>query len=546
MSITKRGHGAGFAALILVFLLLVLTDLAAAGQDDSYRLDPFILEANAEGRLAHIFQRGRLIVGVKTDYAPWGMRDRSGKIIGMEADLALDLGARLGLPVELKEVTTPNRIGMLTRGNVDLLIATMADTSGRRELIDFIRPHYYASGVRLLVPEGKELSSWDSVAQLPICLTEGAFFNRALIEQYDIRPLFFSGTRDSRLALGDGRCIGWAYDDSALSQVVASGQMPGYQLGMSPVMTMEWGIGVPLGEADQPLGQFISQAVADWHRSGFLLSRQTAWGIPETPFLQEQAVLFSARDEQGELRCQWHMEGGFPESCLRLAPMPSASSAQGDGIGFTVFLDELNRQRLLTGIGTTVGVTVVAIIGSLLMGVLFALADQSSGSILKRLLLTYPTRAIISFARMSPPILQLYVIFFGLGGLLMTRFGITLSGFLVACVVFSVYAGSSNAAVLSPALTRITRNDPDLPLLLQIGRAIEQSFEAIVSILVNIAKAAGMATVIAVPEIISIVNRLIGEGENATVLMTMLLVFYFAFVLLIMTLLNQLRRVIQT
>lgn len=545
MRMTQCGHGARFAALLFGFLLLVLMDIAAAGEDGSYRLDPRVLEATAEGRLAHIFQRGRLIVGVKTDYAPWGMRDRAGKIIGMEADLALDLGARLGLPVELKEVTTPNRIGMLARGNVDVLIATMGDTPSRRESINFIRPHYYASGVRLLVPEGSELTSWDSVAQLPVCLTEGAFFNRALIEQYDIRPLFFSGTRDSRLALGDGRCVGWAYDDSALSQVVSSGQMPGYQLGLPPVMTGEWGIGVPLGEAAQPLGQFISQAVADWHRRGFLLSRQAAWDIPTTPFLQEQAVLFAARDAQGELRCQWQEEGGFPESCLRLAPMASAASAQGNDMGFTVFFDEFNRQRLLAGIGTTVGVTAVAIIGSLLMGVLFALADQSSGSILKRLLLTYPTRLLISLARMSPPILQLYVIFFGLGGLLVTRFGITLSGFLVACFVFSVYAGSSNAAVLSPVLSRVMKKDPDLPLFVQIGRAIEQSFEAIVSILVNIAKAAGMATVIAVPEIISIVNRLIGEGENATVLMTMLLVFYFAFVLLIMTLLNQLRRVIQ-
>lgn len=47
-----------------------------------------------------------------------------------------------------------------------------------------------------------------------------------------------------------------------------------------------------------------------------------------------------------------------------------------------------------------------------------------------------------------------------------------------------------------------------------------------------------MASTIAVPEIISVVNTLIAEGANATGLMTLLLLFYFGFVLLIMALLR--------
>ena len=39
-----------------------------------------------------VMSRGKIVVGVKADYKPWGFRDESGKIVGMEADMAKDVG----------------------------------------------------------------------------------------------------------------------------------------------------------------------------------------------------------------------------------------------------------------------------------------------------------------------------------------------------------------------------------------------------------------------------------------------------------------------
>ena len=49
---------------------------------------------------------------------------------------------------------------------------------------------------------------------------------------------------------------------------------------------------------------------------------------------------------------------------------------------------------------------------------------------------------------MTPPILQLYVVFFGLGGLLAGGAGFTPGSFAVAAVVLSLYAGATNAVLL--------------------------------------------------------------------------------------------------
>ncbi|MFX5957167.1 transporter substrate-binding domain-containing protein, partial [Acinetobacter baumannii] len=47
-------------------------------------------------RLALIRERGSIIVGVKTDYPPFGMLDASGNPEGFEHDLAADIARRLG------------------------------------------------------------------------------------------------------------------------------------------------------------------------------------------------------------------------------------------------------------------------------------------------------------------------------------------------------------------------------------------------------------------------------------------------------------------
>src|SRR3954463_12377481 len=82
-----------------------------------------------------IKQRGTLNVGVKADYRPFGFRDPTGKIVGIEPDLAADVAKRLGGQMELVPVVSSNRIEFLQQGKVDLLIATLSDKPERRRVV---------------------------------------------------------------------------------------------------------------------------------------------------------------------------------------------------------------------------------------------------------------------------------------------------------------------------------------------------------------------------------------------------------------------------
>ena len=66
-----------------------------------------VLPAMADA-LDNITDRGKLVVGVKADYAPWGMRDADGNVVGMEHDMLAEfvkrVSAATGETIELEKV----------------------------------------------------------------------------------------------------------------------------------------------------------------------------------------------------------------------------------------------------------------------------------------------------------------------------------------------------------------------------------------------------------------------------------------------------------
>jgi len=47
-----------------------------------------------------VMSRGKVVVGVKADYKPWGYRNTDGSIVGMEIDLAQAAADAMGVELE--------------------------------------------------------------------------------------------------------------------------------------------------------------------------------------------------------------------------------------------------------------------------------------------------------------------------------------------------------------------------------------------------------------------------------------------------------------
>ena len=104
-----------------------------------------------------VMKRGKMVVGVKADYKPWGYRDTSGNIVGMEADMAKIAADAMGVELELVAVQSSNRMQFLENGKIDLMIATMSDRPDRRKIVGITQPNYYTSGTNVMSPKAVKI-----------------------------------------------------------------------------------------------------------------------------------------------------------------------------------------------------------------------------------------------------------------------------------------------------------------------------------------------------------------------------------------------------
>ena len=256
-----------------------------------------ILTLTATGTLADaldaIAARGKIVVGVKADYAPWGTRDADGNLVGMEVDMIDDFVKRVSeavgksIALEKVEVVASNRMEFLEQGKIDMFIATMSNKPERRKLVGIVQPDYYSSGVAVLARKGSGIDGWDSLNGKKICGIQGAWYNKDYGLKNGAQIVAFPGVSEVEKAFLDGRCEGWIYDDSAFIPRVVNdpAKWADYSIATPTVADVPWGAAVPLDELHGRLGQLLSQAIIDWHKSGWLMELEKKWQIPPTAWL---------------------------------------------------------------------------------------------------------------------------------------------------------------------------------------------------------------------------------------------------------------------
>jgi polar amino acid transport system substrate-binding protein len=241
----------------------------------------------ANDRFMKVMERGKIVVGVKADYKPWGFRDTDGNLVGMEIDMAQDVADALGVELELVPVQSSNRMQFLEQGKIDLMIATMSDRTDRRKVVGIPEPNYYTSGTNVLAKQGV-ISQWEDLRDKPVCGKQGAFYNKVVSKRYGAKVVAFVNNAEAKQALRDGKCIAWVYDDSSIGSDLASGQWDGFEMPLSSEDDNPWGLAVPVEEIDGVWGNFMAGMTYRWLVSGRLIELEEKWGIQPTAFLKMQ------------------------------------------------------------------------------------------------------------------------------------------------------------------------------------------------------------------------------------------------------------------
>ena len=207
------------------------------------------------------------------------------------------------------------------------------------------------------------------------------------------------------------------------------------------------------------------------------------------------------------------------------------------GINLTIFYDQFDRSRFVSGFLMTVRLSLVCIVLSFVIGVVGAWIQGSRWRIARTIVYWY-----IQAFRNTPPLVQLYFFYFGLGSLLKGMGGGPLvTNVTWAIVSLSFFAGAFNVEIFRSGVEAVPRTTLEAAESLGFSRlqaylrivlplAFRISLPALNNNLVNLVKTTTLAYAIAVPEMLYVSSQIWSDELNVPVMMNVLLVCYFVLV----------------
>jgi len=211
------------------------------------------------------------------------------------------------------------------------------------------------------------------------------------------------------------------------------------------------------------------------------------------------------------------------------------------GINLTIFYDAFDRGRFASGFLMTVELSAICIVLSVMIGIAGAWLQRSRLRFTRHVIYWY-----IQFFRNTPPLVQLYFFYFGVGSLLSTT-GASgspipiVSNVSWAIVSLSFFAGAFNVEIFRSGVEAVPRTTIEAAESLGFSRlrtylfivfplAFRISLPALNNNLVNLVKTTTLAYAIAVPEMLYMSSQIWSDELNVPEMMNVLLICYFALV----------------
>lgn len=166
-------------------------------------------------QLDRIKQRGKIVIGIKDDYPPFGFLESDGSISGYEIIIAKAIAKKLlgsENAAELVTVVAANRMQLLNSGRIDLIIATLGQTEERAKALDFTVPYYNLRGGIVLAAKGSPVKAWEDLKGRTLCGLQGSAAIKTY-EGYGAKTMLFTGTPELFAAFQDNRCELLGYDE---------------------------------------------------------------------------------------------------------------------------------------------------------------------------------------------------------------------------------------------------------------------------------------------------------------------------------------------
>ena len=140
--------------LLAIILVFSIAGFSVAGEIQQQLVQ--------ESTIEQVIKRGVLKVGMST-FVPWAMKDKTGKLIGFEIDVATQLAQDMGVKIEFVPTKWAGIVPALLTGKFDVVIGGMSVRPDRNLKVNFTIPYDYAG--QSIVANKKLAAGFSSLKQ---------------------------------------------------------------------------------------------------------------------------------------------------------------------------------------------------------------------------------------------------------------------------------------------------------------------------------------------------------------------------------------------
>jgi polar amino acid transport system substrate-binding protein len=234
--------------------------------DPEVSLEPDGLDVPSGSTMHEIRQRGHLIAGVDQTTFLFGFRNpTNGELEGFVIEVARHLADELlGEPDEpdgnivFKAITSADREGALSGGEVDVVVRTFTVNCERRENIEFSSV-YFQAYQDLLVRRDSGISGTEDLEGEKACATHGSTSVRRIAE-WGAEPVGVANWSDCLVLVQQGQVAAVTTDNSILAGMAE--QDPALEVVGEEIAPEPYAIGIPQGNED--MVRYVNAVLEDF------------------------------------------------------------------------------------------------------------------------------------------------------------------------------------------------------------------------------------------------------------------------------------------
>lgn len=348
-----------------------------------------------------------------SSFAPFEYQNDSGKYEGIDVDLIKAIAEQQGFNIELSNPGFDAALNAVQAGQADAVIAGMSITDARKEIFDFSDP-YYTSNILLAVKKGSSVKSYEDLNGMTVGAKNGTASYTWLSEhadQYGYSLRAFDEASTMYDSLNSGSIDALMDDEAVLRYAIKQGRK--FETPIDGEKSGEYGFAVNKG-ANPELLEMFNNGLAALVKSG-------KYDKIVNKYL------------------------GTSEN------KKSSSSVDETTIWGLI---KNNYSQLLTGLGTTLSLTLISFAIAMIIGIIFGMMAVAPNKVLRTI-----SAIFVDVVRGIPLMIVAAFIFWGIPNLIesMTGHQSPINDFLAATIALSLNAGAYIAEIVRGGIEAVPK-----------------------------------------------------------------------------------------